>query len=248
MRRMINTKIADRDTFLDMPPTARLLYYDLLIRADDDGFITPNYVVRMTGASPDDLKILVAKQFVHQWQDGVIVLLHWREHNHVKSDRYEASEYSPRLRQIAKLYALGAREDGSKMVPKRIQTGSKMVPQGRVGKGRVGEVRITSNTSLETEEIQEMREAWKAGTGTTLRNHVEENLRDYRYLLKELGSDLALYLGAVRMIRADRYQRRALQDSLFSYAGLRKNLEQVEAYMQGKVDGNQVASQVISAR
>lgn len=38
-RRMISKKVVDTDLFLDMPVSTRLLYYDLSVRADDDGFV-----------------------------------------------------------------------------------------------------------------------------------------------------------------------------------------------------------------
>jgi hypothetical protein len=243
---MVNTKITEKDSFLDMPPTARLLYYDLLVRADDDGFITPYHVIRMTGASADDLKILIAKQFLYQWNDGVIVLLHWREHNNVKADRYQSSEYSPRLRQIAKLYVLGARDNGSKMVPKRFQNGSILVPQDRLGKDRLVE---DTNTPLPptvdgVENIQEMKNLWKDLVGTTLRNHVEENLKAYTSLKKDF-TDLNTLLKAVRMIRADVYQPRNLQNKLINYVGLKEKIEEVEAFIQVKVDQKHISNSKI---
>ena len=51
-RRMFAKTIIDSDAFLDMPVTARLLYYDLAMRADDDGFVnSPKKIMRMIGAS-----------------------------------------------------------------------------------------------------------------------------------------------------------------------------------------------------
>ena len=145
MRRMVNSKITDSDMFIEMPGSSRLLYYDLLTRADDDGFITPKRIMRMTGAMDNDLDVLIAKQFLYKWEDGVVIVLHWREHNHVKSDRYVPSDYFPRLRELGKLYTLGARQDGTKLEPKRILSGSISVPQDRVGKDRVG-----NNTNTDT--------------------------------------------------------------------------------------------------
>ena len=64
-RRMFAKTIIDSDAFIDMPTTARLLYYDLSMRADDDGFVnSPKKISRMTGASDDDLRILAMKKFI----------------------------------------------------------------------------------------------------------------------------------------------------------------------------------------
>ena len=64
-RRMFAKTIIDSDAFLDMPISARLLYYDLGMRADDDGFVnSPKKTMRITGASDDDMKLLIAKKFI----------------------------------------------------------------------------------------------------------------------------------------------------------------------------------------
>ena len=64
-KRMFAKSIIDSDIFIDMPTSARLLYYDLSMRADDDGFVnSPKKIIRMTGASDDDLKILILKNFI----------------------------------------------------------------------------------------------------------------------------------------------------------------------------------------
>lgn len=149
-RRMVNTKIINNDQFLEMGASARLLYYDLLVRADDDGFITPLGVVRMTGAAIDDLKVLIAKKFIFQWNDGVIVLLHWREHNHVKNDRYISSDYSSRLKDVDGLYTLGARKS---LGTKRIQNGSKSVPQDRLGKDSINKKKIKKKNPTSPEGL-----------------------------------------------------------------------------------------------
>lgn len=81
-----------------------------------------------------------------------------------------------------------------------------------------------------------MKDFWKAHTGTSLRNHLEGNLSAYKFLEKDLEDRFPDYLNAVRMIRSDKYQPRKLQGKLLNYIGLKENLEQVEAYMQGKVD------------
>ena len=62
--------------FLDMPISSRLLYYELSIRADDDGFhiFTLKKITRMVGCSEDDLKMLIMKQFIIPFTSGVCVI------------------------------------------------------------------------------------------------------------------------------------------------------------------------------
>ena len=93
-RRMFAKTIIDSDAFLDMPTSARLLYYDLSMRADDDGFInSPKKIIRMTGASDDDLKVLIAKKFVIPFENGIVVIKHWKIHNYIANDRYTETKY-----------------------------------------------------------------------------------------------------------------------------------------------------------
>ena len=93
-RRMFAKTIIDSDAFLDMPVTARLLYYDLAMRADDDGFInSPKKIMRMIGASQDDLSILILRKFIIPFENGVVVIKHWRIHNYIQSDRYKPTPY-----------------------------------------------------------------------------------------------------------------------------------------------------------
>ena len=93
-RRMFAKTIIDSDAFIDMPMTARLLYYDLAMRADDDGFVnSPKKIIRMIGASDDDLKVLAAKKFIIPFENGVVVIKHWRIHNYIRKDTYKETTY-----------------------------------------------------------------------------------------------------------------------------------------------------------
>lgn len=93
-RRMFAKTIIDSDAFLDMPVTARLLYYDLSMRADDDGFVnSPKKIMRMVGASQDDLSLLILKKFIIPFENGVVVIKHWKIHNYIQSDRYKPTAY-----------------------------------------------------------------------------------------------------------------------------------------------------------
>lgn len=91
---MFAKTIIDSDAFLDMPATARLLYYDLGMRADDDGFVnSPKKIIRMINASDDDMKILVAKKFIIPFESGIVVIKHWRINNYLRNDRYNETKY-----------------------------------------------------------------------------------------------------------------------------------------------------------
>jgi hypothetical protein len=97
-KRMFTMNIVDSDAFLDMPLSSQCLYFHLNMRADDDGFIgNPKRIQKIVGASEDDLKLLIAKRFILVFEDGVIVIKHWRMHNTIRSDRYNATQYQDEL-------------------------------------------------------------------------------------------------------------------------------------------------------
>lgn len=91
-RRMFAKTIIDSDAFLDMPLSTQALYFHLSMRADDDGFVNnPKRIQRMIGASDDDVRVLIGKQFIITFDTGVVVIKHWRIHNYIRSDRYKAT-------------------------------------------------------------------------------------------------------------------------------------------------------------
>ena len=70
-KRMFTMKICDSDAFIEMPLSTQCLYFHLNMRADDDGFIgNPKKIMRLVGASEDDLKLLIAKNFVLVYEDS----------------------------------------------------------------------------------------------------------------------------------------------------------------------------------
>ena len=89
-KRMFSLYVIDSDAFLDMPLTTQALYFHLCMRADDDGFINnPKKIQRMVRATDDDMKLLVAKQFLIPFETGVLVIRHWKIHNAIRKDMYK---------------------------------------------------------------------------------------------------------------------------------------------------------------
>ena len=90
---MFSKKVVDSDMFLDMPLSTQCLYFHLALRADDDGFINnPKRIQKMIGVSEDDLKLLLAKRFLISFDNGVVVIKHWRIHNYIRNDRFVFEE------------------------------------------------------------------------------------------------------------------------------------------------------------
>lgn len=93
-RRMFAKTIIDSDAFLDMPMSTQCLYFHLAMRADDDGFINnPKKIQRMIGASDNDMDMLYWKSFLIRFEDGVVVIKHWKIHNYIQKDRYKPTVY-----------------------------------------------------------------------------------------------------------------------------------------------------------
>ena len=63
-RRMFAKSVIGSVRFRRMPPTSRLLYYDLGTWADDNGIVNAFRVMRITAANVDDLRLLISKGFV----------------------------------------------------------------------------------------------------------------------------------------------------------------------------------------
>lgn len=137
-RRMFAKTIIDSDAFLDMSVTARLLYYDLSMRADDDGFVnSPKKIMRMIGASEDDLRMLAARKFIIPFENGVVVIKHWRIHNYIRKDRYNETTYSEQKE------LLELDENGSyRLVDDQRSTNGLPVVDQRLTQDRLGKVRL----------------------------------------------------------------------------------------------------------
>jgi len=91
---MVSKQIIDTDAFLEMSISAQALYFHLVIRADDDGFV-PNAkrTMRMINVNEDDFKILLSKRFILIFDSGVVVIKHWLLHNAVRKDMYKETQY-----------------------------------------------------------------------------------------------------------------------------------------------------------
>lgn len=144
---MFTKKVIDSDAFLDMPLSAQALYFHLNMRADDDGFVNnPKKIQRFTGASEDDLKLLIAKRFILAFENGVIVIKHWRMHNLLRKDRYHPTQYQDEKSRLQ------IKDNGSyteieipcieAVEPDWQPPDTQPTPEDRIGKDSIGEVSI----------------------------------------------------------------------------------------------------------
>lgn len=92
-RRLFSPDIVSSDIFIEMPASTQVFYFHLAMNADDDGFVNPRGIMRILGTSEDDLKILLAKRFLLEFSNGVVVIKHWLIHNTIRKDRYKPTRY-----------------------------------------------------------------------------------------------------------------------------------------------------------
>jgi len=146
-RRMFAKTIVLSDAFLDMPLSARCLYFTLGMFADDDGFVnSPKGIMRQAGCSEDDMKVLLAKKFLLAFESGVIVIKHWRINNYLQKDRYNPTKYGDEKATLS-LDENGAYQT-AKALPEPMYT-QEMYTQDRLGKDSLGKDSLGNDNSIE---------------------------------------------------------------------------------------------------
>ena len=162
-KRMFCLDIVNSDAFLDMPLSAQALYFHLGMRADDDGFIgNPKSIQRLAGASQDDLMLLITKRFLIAFDNGVVVIKHWRMNNYIQKDRKKDTVY------IELLNSLEVKENGSYTEKKKmdtfcIQAVSEMDSQNSIDKISIDKdsIEIDNSCSSADEASEFFEKIWK---------------------------------------------------------------------------------------
>ena len=214
-RRMFSQRIINSARFLKMPVSARLLYYDLGMRADDDGIVEAFTTIRMIGCTEDDLKVLVAKGFVKVLNEDLIsYITDWNENNKIRADRKIDSIYKDLLLKV--LPDVPVIEKKERSDAKRTVNGQAMDGQWTdngpsmdgIGKDRLGKDRLgkdSNNNAQPTDSAKERFEyLWdlypnKKGKkrayeafqralkkGTTV-DQIREGIKAYNRYIKESG-------------------------------------------------------------
>lgn len=98
---MFSKSVIGSARFLRMPASSRLLYYDLGMQADDDGIVEAFAVMRTTGATEDDLRVLASREFIRVLNEDLVSYIEdWKQNNFIRGDRYKPSIYQNLLVQI----------------------------------------------------------------------------------------------------------------------------------------------------
>ena len=216
-KRMMSKSVIDTDMFLDMPASTQCLYFHMLLRADDDGFLkNAKTIMRTVGASPDDVKLLIAKQYLIPFDTGIMAIKHWRIHNYIKKDRYKPTD-------CEEIKLLEVNEKGEYILaePMRNQVGSNMEPTC-----------IQSGTTLEPmrNQVGSNMEPTCIQSGTTLepmRNQVGSNMepqvRDRDRLEIEIGKD--------RDSRESSRKKSSANNSTAAHKFVKPTLAELKAYI-----------------
>lgn len=155
-RRMFAKSITGSARFLRMPVSARLLYYDLGMQADDEGVVEAFPVMRMTGAAEDDLRVLAAKSFITVVNDDLVsIITDWKENNYIQKDRFTKSIYHDIVERIQNGYRTDTKciQDVHGMET-QVRLGQDRLVQGSTGKGSGGNEPETSTATDDDVDVQ----------------------------------------------------------------------------------------------
>ena len=92
-KRMFDRAIIEMDKFLNISLSAKALYFLLGMEADDEGFVSPNRVMRTYGAEMGDLKNLIDTGLVIPFESGVVVITDWHQNNWLDDRRTKPTQY-----------------------------------------------------------------------------------------------------------------------------------------------------------
>ena len=129
-RRMFTKKVTDDDNFMALSASAQALYLHLSMSADDDGFSNQVSISMFKAhASVQDLQALLERRYIYQFDNGVIVIKHWRMANALRKDRYTPTAFKEELA------LLEIKDNGSyTWLPSGCQMVAERLPQDRLDK------------------------------------------------------------------------------------------------------------------
>ena len=137
-RRMFSKEITTSDIFVDMPISSQLLYFQLGMEADDEGFLgNAKMLSRAYGTNNDDLLLLEAKGFVIIFPNGVTVIKDFHINNKIRKDRRKPTIYTEE-KKLLNLDTKGSYQLQNNMSTICQPNDNQMSAQDRLGKDRLG--------------------------------------------------------------------------------------------------------------
>ena len=143
-RRMFTKKVTDDDNFMSLSSSAQALYLHLSMSADDDGFCNQvSLSMFKAHASVQDLQALLEKRYIYQFDNGVIVIKHWRMANALRKDRYTPTAFQEELAK------LDLKDNGSyTWLPSGCHEVAGCLPQDSIGKNNIYSVHFEKAWSV----------------------------------------------------------------------------------------------------
>jgi len=162
-KRMFTRKVTDDDNFMSLSSSAQALYLHLSMSADDDGFCNQvSLSMFKAHASVQDLEALLAKRYVYQFENGVIVIKHWRMANALRKDRYTQTSFREELAKLRikenGVYTLAETDEGEMVAAwlpdgcQVVATDKDSIEKDRVEKNRVEKSREEKSQSARARE------------------------------------------------------------------------------------------------
>jgi len=147
-RRMFTKKVTDDDNFMSLSSSAQALYLHLSMSADDDGFCNQvSLSMFKAHASVQDLQALLEKRYIYQFENGVIVIKHWRMANALRKDRYTPTAFQEELSHLK------LKDNGSyTWLPDGCQVVAACLPQDSIGKNSIDKDSIGKNNNKPPKE------------------------------------------------------------------------------------------------
>ncbi len=186
---MFTKKVTDDDSFMELSASAQALYLHLSMSADDDGFCNQvNLSMFKAHASVQDLEALLEKRYLYQFDNGVIVIKHWRMANALRKDRYTPTAFQEELAklQVKENGSYTMSDNGCQMVANWLPDGCPSIDKDREEKNRLDKgSKFTPPTLEEVQAYAKERESstdpvkfwqyydaggWKDGQGVQVKN------------------------------------------------------------------------------
>lgn len=201
-RRMFSRDVVMTDDFLDLPPTTKALYFFLNLEADDDGFVgNPKTIMRLVGATKEDMKLLIEGNYVLLFNSGVVVVTDWTEHNSIRKDRKKPTRFTEEMQQIAlvegnKYQWLSDVQPTDNQLTTKCQTngciGEDRRGEDRIGEDRRGEVREEKQPTPTTPFNQDFANLYKSFEQETGKALSPLQMEDLQYMLEDFNADVIL--------------------------------------------------------
>lgn len=256
-RRMISKTVTQTHRFLRLPLEAQALYFHLIQNCDDDGVVEAFPIIRMIGASEDNLGLLVVKRFVKPLNEEMVYfVVDFHEQNTVRKDRYTPSIYKDLLEQNAENLITDSDDTtGLPVVNQTETTGKPNISKDNISKGKVSkgssketqeEKTTTTTAPIFSQEFINLYQSFEQESGRPLSAIQQQELG---YMLDEFNADLiyealkeAVNQGKVNFAYIKAILARWKQDNLLTVDLVRNS----KANRNKKAEGDTITSSLPS--